>query len=188
MQHLDREPLSKCLDLSNFPVGHPLRNVSNKGKLGYVKIETSSTPIKEVIALQAKCYSVLQADDECKKAAKGVNNGVQRYLKHSMYRDIHYAINDEVTMSMVNIRCRNNKLITIRNRKRALSRIDRKRFWINAVKSLAFGHPDICEYQDKSTDGVNMQRIVKRKFKQASEDMTSNLTFKVSKPGRDMFY
>ena len=40
-------PLAKFIDLSNFDMNNPSYNVTNKDKLGLLKSETGSIPIKE---------------------------------------------------------------------------------------------------------------------------------------------
>ena len=75
--------------LINFHINHPSYNVGNKGKLGLLISETVSIPIKQVICLQPKCYSVLLDNDSCNSTAKGVSRShrvgkdrehIQRFL------------------------------------------------------------------------------------------------------------
>ena len=69
---LSKSPLKEHMDLSNFPQDHNLFSNEHKGKLGYLKSETAAIPMKEIIALSPKCYSILLDDKTVKSAAKGV--------------------------------------------------------------------------------------------------------------------
>ena len=50
------------MNLSNFPPGHELYDNSRKGQLGLLKSLTGHVPIKEVISLAPKAYSILSVD------------------------------------------------------------------------------------------------------------------------------
>lgn len=69
-EDLKQNQFQSILDLSNFPVDHPLHNDSNKAKLGCLKFETVSE-IKQFIGLKSKMYAFEYAD-ACKKKAKGI--------------------------------------------------------------------------------------------------------------------
>ena len=71
-EKISSPPLKNILDTSNFTPSHTCFSLNNKGKLGYLKSETSNYPIKEVIVLQPKCYSILVEGGDVKKTAKGI--------------------------------------------------------------------------------------------------------------------
>lgn len=72
------------LDLSNFPINHPLHDISNKGKLGCLKSETLS-PIKEFIGLKPKMYAY-SYEDTCKKTAKGIRKSTLKNISFEFYK------------------------------------------------------------------------------------------------------
>ena len=185
LDEVAKGPLANYMDLSNFDVNHPSYNNANKGKLGLLKSETGSIPLKEAICLQPKCYSILLDNNSCKSTAKGVNRSSCKNLKHSVYNEIHEGIKSEISVDCVNIRCKKNKLYTVQTRKRALAKLDRKRWYVNGEKSLGFGHPDIplqlgCENQ------CNPKRNPKRKILETLADLHTDLTFNRAK--REKFF
>ena len=56
------------------PKDHPLYDETNKKVIGKMKDECAGTPIAEYIGLRPKLYSVLKADEQLTKKAKGVKN------------------------------------------------------------------------------------------------------------------
>ena len=58
-------------DFSDYPKAHQLHDETNK------KDECAGTPIAEYIGLRPKLYSVLRADEQPFKKAKGVKNNMQ---------------------------------------------------------------------------------------------------------------
>ena len=61
-------------DFSDYPKDHPLYDETNKKVIGKMKDECAGTPIAEYIGLRPKLYSVLKADEQLIKKAKGVKN------------------------------------------------------------------------------------------------------------------
>ena len=59
-------------DFSDYPKDHPLYDETNKKVIGKMKDECAGTPIAEYIGLRPKLYSVLRADEQLIKKAKGV--------------------------------------------------------------------------------------------------------------------
>ena len=55
-------------DTRNYPKDHPLYDVRNKKVLGKMKDECGGEPIKEVVALRPKMYSIKKAESNIKKA------------------------------------------------------------------------------------------------------------------------
>ena len=144
LDEIQKEPLANWMDTSNFPEKHPLYTTKGKGKLGLFKSETAEIPIKEIIALQAKCYSVLLDNESIKSTAKGINTAKQMELKHDLYKKVYNSeiLTYKVTTS--NIVSHKMTLYTINMEKCALSKIDRKRYFIDKRNSYAFGHPNIA--------------------------------------------
>ena len=181
---ISKGPLKAIMDTSNFPTNHELFNEENKGKLGYLKSETGSIPIRESISLSAKCYSVLLEDERVKNTAKGVNKSEKSKLKHDIYRDIHDGVIKNVSSTCPTIRSYQNKLYTIVVNKHALAKLDRKRYWINREESVGYGHPSI-----KVIEKPEMKRknVVKRKISECITPLDVNLTYKRTKNVMNMF-
>ena len=112
----------------------------------------------------------------CKSTAKGVNRSSCKNLRHEAYNQIHEGIMNEITVKITNIVVRHNVLRTIQSQKRALSKLDRKRWWEDGVKSLAFGHPDIPARLITQISQPNPKRIVKRLKRANSGDIDTDLT------------
>jgi hypothetical protein len=141
-----KHPLISFVDRSNFDREHYLYNNENESKLGYLKNEVGSSAIKEVICLQPKCYSVLIDEGECnriKSTAKGVPFSKQHLLTHKKYNEIHSQVKSIEKIKCTNIIKRKNKLLVKTHVKSALTKFDNKRYWLNAVESIAFGHPSL---------------------------------------------
>ena len=197
LEELGKLPLSMYADTSNFHVDHPLHSEENKGKLGYLKSETGSIPLKESICLACKCYSLLLGDDAIKAAAKGVPKGKQHLCRHEKYKQIHNNSEKCMVIKCVNIACKKNRLYTIKSEKRALGKFENKRFWINKRKSLAYGHPDIPLYTNDDMSEIHEQVcderecITKRKnTTKTQKNITQRslaLTFRRSEPGRKLY-
>ena len=63
-------PLADHLDLSNFPLDHPLYSNRCKGELGKLKIETATYHIKEFVALKPKAYSYTTTESSMETSSK----------------------------------------------------------------------------------------------------------------------
>ena len=63
-------------DFSDYPKDHPLYDETNKKVIGKMKDECAGVPIAEYIGLRPKLYSVLKADEQLIKKAKGVKKYV----------------------------------------------------------------------------------------------------------------
>ena len=63
-------------DFPDYPKDHPLCDETNKKVIGKMKDECAGTPIAEYIGLSPKLYSVLRADEQLTKKAKGVKKNV----------------------------------------------------------------------------------------------------------------
>ena len=83
----------KYLDFSDYPVGHPYRDQTNKMVNGKFKCETKGTPIVEIVGLRPKMYSYTimgeggQAPLKEKIRIKGISRAAARTLRHQNYLD-----------------------------------------------------------------------------------------------------
>ena len=136
-----RAPLKNLIDFSNFPKSHQLHDDSRRGELGLLKSEIAERQIDEVIALQAKSYSLkLRGEGDPLLRAKGIPKNT---LTHADYRA---ALADDYTGGgkcvYYSIRNLTGEVVTSRTKKTLLSAYDDKRFLLSPSKSLAYGHPD----------------------------------------------
>ena len=70
----DMSEVKDDYDFSDYPKDHPLCDETNKKVISKMKDECAGTQIAEYIGLRPKVYSVLRADEELIKKAKGVKN------------------------------------------------------------------------------------------------------------------
>ena len=81
----------KYLDFSDYPVGHPYRDQTNKMVIGKFKCETRGAPIVEIVELRPKMYSYTikgesaQAPLKEKIRIKGVSRAAAKTLRHQNY-------------------------------------------------------------------------------------------------------
>ena len=92
------EDIAKHADLydtSDYPKDHPLHSMANKKVLGVMKDETCGRPIAEYIGLRPKMYSILEANKDNIKKAKGVKkNIVKKHIRHEQYKQ---ALSEKMT-------------------------------------------------------------------------------------------
>lgn len=128
---------STILDLSNFPVGHPLHNTEREGVLGLLKFE-SVYPVKAFIGLRAKMYCLL-SEEGCKKIAKGVRAPSVRELTFDNYKNILFR---ETSMRQVQhaIRARKHQLCTVDENKITLSCLYDKKYMLDNIRNQSYGY------------------------------------------------
>ena len=75
-------------DFSDYPKDHPLYDETNKKVIGKMKDECASAPVAEYIGLRPKLYSILRADENLIKGAKGVKKYViKKHINFDNYKD-----------------------------------------------------------------------------------------------------
>ena len=86
-------PLAHLLDLSNFPLNHPLYSDRCKGELSKLKIETAPYHMIEFIALKPKTYSytTTQSDQVCDDTLKRVPKHIRNSLNLETYKECLYS-------------------------------------------------------------------------------------------------
>lgn len=131
----DRYKRNKHLfDFSNMPEGHPLKDDTNKLIPGKVKFELPGHVGLEFVALSPKCYS-LKTDQGFKQARKGHS----REVRHELYKEC--LLQSTCHSENVNeIRTYGQQLYQVSVTKRALNVLDVKRFHIDSINSVSFGH------------------------------------------------
>ena len=142
-----RPHLEEWYDTSNYPKDHPLYSAERKKKVGFMKDEKGGEPIREVIALSAKMYSILGEDGGNEKKAKGVNKGVtKKMLDHEQYRTTNEG-GVPVRKEMRRFRSNKHRLYTECVNKKALSWLDLKSYVTADNDVVPFGHKDIVFYE-----------------------------------------
>ena len=112
-----------------------------------MKDEKGGEPIREVIALSAKMYSILGEDGGNEKKAKGVNKGVtKKMLDHEQYRTTNEG-GVPVRKEMRRFRSNKHRLYTECVNKKALSWLDLKSYVTAGNDVVPFGHKDIVFYE-----------------------------------------
>ena len=132
-------------DFSNFPTSHPLHDASVKRVPGKFKDECNELYIYEFVGLRSKMYSLKFGDDSSvvkteSKVAKGVKGSViRKSLNFSDYlRCLHE--NEVMEHSFKTIKSISHDVHTFHQRKVSLSSFDDKRFLLDHIHSLPYGH------------------------------------------------
>ena len=95
-------------------------------------------------------------------------------MRHEIYRNAHDGTTVKNQATCPTIRSFHNKLYTLKIKKNALVKIDRKRFWINREKSLAYDHPDA----ETTRNIINVKKNKKREIDPCEEELALDLTYK----------
>jgi hypothetical protein len=105
-----------------------------------MKDEYKGSLVKEFVGLRPKMYSVMDANEDEKKTAKGISRRTTARLRHAEYLT---ALMDEKssTVNMQQIRSYNHEIYSIQLTKTGLSPYDDKRYVLDdKVSTLAYGH------------------------------------------------
>ena len=137
---------SNLFDFSNLPENHVLKDDSNKKKPGCIKFELGADVCCEFCALSPKCYS-LKTDNGFKQTLKGS----KKKLSHDMYRECLLQEHCQIR-NIRDIRNYGQALYQVSVRRRLMSPLDLKRYYLNAIRSLSFGHYKIAEDKEKNTE------------------------------------
>jgi hypothetical protein len=134
----------------------------NYGKPGKFKNETKWFSIEEVAALRPKQYSYITENADTSIKAKGLTkDSTKKYLTHQMYVD--QVLKDEMIVSckMQNIQSKNFRMYTRYIWKKALINYENKRYWLDSIYSIPYGHPWIEKIENgimKIEDAVKQLR------------------------------
>lgn len=148
----DLEKIKGELDTSNYPSDHPLFDVSRKMIPGYFKDETAGIPIRQFCGLRAKCYSLILEDCEYptstsrtqKLATAGVKSSVHHQLNHERFLSVLLQ-NTSFDITQRTIISKNHNLFTVESQRVGLSALDIKRYVIDGIETLPYGHYRISE-------------------------------------------
>lgn len=134
------------MDYSNYPPSHPKFSADNKAKLGYFKDELcGNTKCLGFVGLRPKCYALSLKDKSSKKLSekkvcKGLGRtAIKNRLKYDQY--LHCLKNKKpVRHSYASIRSKKHNLMTILQKKKALTHFDSKRWLFNCgIHSSPYG-------------------------------------------------
>ena len=123
---------------SDYPEDHPLHSKVNKKVLGKKKDECTGRVIEEYVGLRPKMYSILEANGQNIKKAKGVKkNVVKKHIRHQQYREALFS-KKTFRHGMDVLRSEKHHIYGQHLNKVSLSPFDSKR-WIaeNGVDTLA---------------------------------------------------
>ena len=127
-------------DTSNFPEDHPLYSTTNK-KVGKFKDELGGKVLTEFMGLRPKMYSYV--GEESGKRAKGVKKSVLRKsITHDDYRSCLFE-KEVFHRDMPGLRSRAHTIYGETVHKVALAPLDTKRYILDGISTLAFGHVGI---------------------------------------------
>lgn len=135
----DLAEMKHLFDFSNFDPSHPLYDTSNRSVPGLIKDEVGGKVITHFTGLRAKLYCI-KLEDSCIKKAKGVKKSViERHLHYDNYEDALF--NHKIYYHTMNsFRSYNQTLHSIVSNKRTISPICDKRYYLDSIKSLPYGH------------------------------------------------
>ena len=141
----ENETLNKAFDFSNYPKDHRLYTKEREKVPGLLKDETAGTPIREVVALRAKMYSVLQEDGVQKNTGKGIKKAVLKRLDHECYKRALFHRGDPLNFaqsaSMTFIRSENHRVYTQVTTKQTLGTFDDKSWLLpDGISQYKHGH------------------------------------------------
>ena len=125
-------------DTSNYAKGHALHTCKNKNVPGLWKDECQGRVINSFCALRPKMYS-FALEGETHNKCKGVKQHVVKTMHHDEY--LQCLENDiEREHEFVSIRSFKHKIYTVEQRKKSLSPMDDKRWYVTQTCSVALGH------------------------------------------------
>jgi len=112
----------------------------NKKIIGKFKDETKSKPIIEFVGLRSKMYSFKTEEYE-KKTAKGINSCVKnKCLNFDDYKRALFEKDKQQRVIQHSFRVEKHNIYSIEQNKRSLAAFDDKKYLINEIESLPFGH------------------------------------------------
>ena len=149
-------------DFSSYPRTSPYFDATNNKVLGKMKDEAHGQPIREFIGLRPKMYSFIISTDpndpskvKEKHVAKGIQRAVIAQFRHDDYRkQLDAPLENHQTNRRIGARL--HELYTYEVDKRGLCAYDDKRYMIDKIRSLAYGHYRIPAQQldlDMHPDG-----------------------------------
>ena len=116
----------------------------NCAVIGKFKEESNGYPIKEVVCIKPKMYSVMIEEDKDKQksTAKGIAKSAKEEIKHDKYLNCIFGeTKDKLQEATFNrIESVDHELQTIKQTKISLCTLDDKRYYLDDNNSRAIGH------------------------------------------------
>jgi hypothetical protein len=144
------------MDFSNYDKDHPKFSEGNKAKLGFFKDELcGGKKCVEFIGLRPKCYALNLVDKKSnveseKKICKGLGRAaIKNRLRFSQYKN---CLENEITQrhEFSTIRSTKHNIKTLRQKKKALSHFDCKRWLFDCgIHSVPYGSKYISKYYNR---------------------------------------
>jgi hypothetical protein len=145
-------------DLSNLPHDSPFFDKTNKKVLGKFKDECDGAAAAEFVGLRPKMYSLKVGSKE-KKTGKGIQRGfLKKHVRHADYKRCLQSEQraDQQQRATFNAICsRKHKLSSLTVNKVGLCAFDNKRYLLNAVDSLSYGHWRIIRVSRRASNNIN---------------------------------
>ena len=137
----DLKNIANYMDLSGYDKSHKCYDNTNKKVLGKFKDECDGKIITKFIGLKPKSYAfkIYNEEKEEKKSKGIVKHKVKKELNYKQYEET-LRDNRSDTVSFNTIRSKNHNIYTINQVKQALSSFDNKRYYLDSVNSLPYGH------------------------------------------------
>ena len=136
-KHSKREielKLCDVMDFSNYPKDHEFYNDQRAKIPGFVKNETPSSDIIEIVAPKSKCYAfktkLNTGSVKEEKKCKGVTKARIKRLKFNSYKKCITSITG-VKATVARIQARNHRISTVKQTRLCLSSFDDKRFLLH---------------------------------------------------------
>lgn len=152
-----------CFDFSNYPRDHPLHNSDFKRVPGVFKDESKGLPITHFVGLRSKMYCLKRLDESGReqefKYAKGVKKPViSNSLKFENYLECLLE-NKQFEHEFHSIVPKTHTVCTSRQSKVSLSPFDDKRYSLDSIHSLPYGHYRISSCGVDQQQGTSNQSI-----------------------------
>ena len=137
----DFKDIKHEMDFSGYDKAHKCYDNTNKKVLGKFKDECDGKIITHFIGLKPKSYAFkIHKEKKEEKKSKGI-------VKHKVKNELNYKSyektlleNDCDKVEFNSIRSKNHQIYTIRQVKQALSSYDNKRYYLDSVSSVPYGH------------------------------------------------
>ncbi len=110
-----------------------------------VKFKSDWYNIEEFVALRPKQYSYITENNKKSIKAKGISKeSTRKYLNLKMFVD-QVLMEDRsiISCKMQNVQSKDFRIYTQYIYKKALINYENKRYWLNSIYSLLYGHPQI---------------------------------------------
>ena len=141
------------------------------GEPGLFKSETKWASLTEFVALRPKQYSFIDEYGKKSMKSKGINKkAVKAHITHKQMVDQVLDEVDEVGCKMSHFVSKKCDMYLEYVWKRALINYEDKRYWLDSIYSLPYGHPWI---EDVTTGKTSINDVVKRL--KGSDDYVYNL-------------